>query len=377
MAKKVTRRADRAGEVGELSPELLAAIDRGVIESAGDRVKYSHMYFSSDFRFESDCLIIPDEAPIEVSIASPTPIKIKISKDAGKQDGKGKTTFVCTLYTEEAIPEELHGSFAAEWQKQPEQIHEITRTVNARISRYENHVTRIVQWFTGNDRHQKLAITRDRTKWSITGGEWTPTSKAPPGAVTILEVRSVSKPAPAFARKTLTNLLEHFEEPLAHEMAREARSLLSSSPRSCIMLAVAAAEYGFKAFAASVVPAAEWLLLRVQAPPLDTMLHHYFPSLPLKQVWEVPPFIPKGLRTRIQKAVQTRNDIAHAGAQPPDTKVVSEIARSVLDLLYILDAYSGYEWAWYHLSSECKAEIKNEIERIKSSQGDQGSGTQL
>jgi len=335
------------------------------------------MYFSTDFRFESDRLIIPDEAPIEVSIASPTPIRIKISKDAGKQDGKGKTTFVCTLYTEEAIPEELHGSFAAEWQNQPKDIHEIRRAVAGRMNEGVDRVIRIVQWFTGNDRNGKIAITRDRIKWSINDGEWTFLSKAPPGAPTLLDVRFVGNFTTAYAKETLTKLIERFEEPLAHEMVREARSLLSSSPRSCIMLAVAAAEYGFKAFAASVVPAAEWLLLRVQAPPLDTMLHHYFPSLPLKQVWEVPPFIPKGLRTRIQKAVQTRNDIAHAGAQPPDTKVVSEIARSVLDLLYILDAYFGHEWAWYHLSSECKAEIKNEIERIKSSQGDQGSGTQL
>jgi len=180
-----------------------------------------------------------------------------------------------------------------------------------------------------------------------------------------------------FPKETLTDLLEHFEEPLAHEMAREAKSLLISSPRSCIMLAVAAAEYGFKAFAASVVPAAEWLLLEMPAPPLDKMLKNYFTRLGLKQVWDVPPFIPKGLRKRIQNAVETRNKIAHAGGQPPDVQVVHDITRSVLDLLYILDAYSGHAWAWYHLSEECKTEIKNEIERIKSSQGDQGSRTQV
>jgi hypothetical protein len=50
------------------------------------------------------------------------------------------------------------------------------------------------------------------------------------------------------------------EEPLAHELLREAKVALDSSPRSALLLTATALETGVKTHAANLVPDADWLL---------------------------------------------------------------------------------------------------------------------
>ena len=69
-------------------------------------------------------------------------------------------------------------------------------------------------------------------------------------------------------------------EPIAHELFHEAEELARANPRSAIIVAVAAAEVGFKRFVAQLVPECNWLLLNVASPPLiDMLTGSFLPSL--------------------------------------------------------------------------------------------------
>ncbi len=56
------------------------------------------------------------------------------------------------------------------------------------------------------------------------------------------------------------------QQPLAHELFREAAEQQSENPRSCLILGVAAAEVGFKQLVGSLVPDAKWLADNAPSP---------------------------------------------------------------------------------------------------------------
>lgn len=60
------------------------------------------------------------------------------------------------------------------------------------------------------------------------------------------------------------------EKPVANAAANR-----KENPRSSLVLAVVAAEVGFKQFASKVFPDAGWVLEKLSSPPLDTMLQAF------------------------------------------------------------------------------------------------------
>jgi hypothetical protein len=72
------------------------------------------------------------------------------------------------------------------------------------------------------------------------------------------------------------------QEPVAHQLFREAWELRSSNPRSAIAIGIAAAEIGVKDLIASVVPNAHWLVKETPSPPVVKILREYLPMLPVR-----------------------------------------------------------------------------------------------
>jgi hypothetical protein len=60
---------------------------------------------------------------------------------------------------------------------------------------------------------------------------------------------------------------QEVEEPLAHELLREARAALYGSPRSALLLAATALETGVKTHLSKLVPDAGWLLAEMPSAP--------------------------------------------------------------------------------------------------------------
>jgi hypothetical protein len=72
------------------------------------------------------------------------------------------------------------------------------------------------------------------------------------------------------------------QEPVAHQLFREAWELRSSNPRSAIAIGIAAAEIGVKDLIAVVVPNAHWLVKETPSPPVVRILREYLPMLPVR-----------------------------------------------------------------------------------------------
>jgi hypothetical protein len=155
-----------------------------------------------------------------------------------------------------------------------------------------------------------------------------------------------------FAEFVKTEILGDLDEPLAHELLREAVLNRKDTPRSSLVLAVAAAEVGFKQFASKTFPDATWVLEKLQSPPLDTMFKVFpWPKLTVRINGKVPS-IPGSIKSGLKKAVELRNQVVHAGVAKLEAENVDYALTSARDLLYFLDALQGQKWAFKHMSAD-------------------------
>lgn len=148
-----------------------------------------------------------------------------------------------------------------------------------------------------------------------------------------------------------TEIVGELDEPLGHELLREAWTNRETNFRSAVVLAVAAAEVGFKQFASKTFPDAAWILENLQSPPLVRMLELFpWPKLKL-QINGKDLTVPDSIIDGLKKAVTLRNSIVHGGPVKLTLDTVESVLFSVRDLLYFLDALSGpKKWAFDHLS---------------------------
>lgn len=137
------------------------------------------------------------------------------------------------------------------------------------------------------------------------------------------------------------------EEPLAHELLREAKAAHDKSPRSALLLAATALETGVKTHLSKLVPDAGWLLSEMPSPPVHKMLRRYVPELHNKRgsgLANWPKLKP--LFKDAENLAEYRNDLTHTGTMPTDVlEALPNLINSVSDLLYVLDVLDGHEWA--------------------------------
>jgi hypothetical protein len=67
------------------------------------------------------------------------------------------------------------------------------------------------------------------------------------------------------------------EESLAHELFREAGSLIHSAPRSALLMLATALEAGVKKYISEREPVTHWLLTETQSPPILKVLRDFVP----------------------------------------------------------------------------------------------------
>ena len=137
------------------------------------------------------------------------------------------------------------------------------------------------------------------------------------------------------------------EEPLAHELLREAKVALHASPRSALLLTATALETGVKTHVAKLVPDAGWLLSEMPSPPIHLMLRRFLPILHEKRGAGLPDWAKlKPLFNDAQKLAELRNDLTHTGEMPATALAeLPDLINSVSDFLYLLDVLDGHDWA--------------------------------
>lgn len=138
-------------------------------------------------------------------------------------------------------------------------------------------------------------------------------------------------------------------EPLGREIWHTALGAHTSRQyRTAIVLAINAVEVGLKQFIAAVVPESEWFVMNAQSPPIAKILTDYLPHLPGVDNAHLPT---KETRSILHKAVERRNKMIHVGIDAtnpnpvPDKEESTRLIGAASDLLWLLDYYSGHEWA--------------------------------
>jgi hypothetical protein len=134
------------------------------------------------------------------------------------------------------------------------------------------------------------------------------------------------------------------DEPLAHELLREAMANRKTNPRSSLVMAVAGAKVGFKRFVARALPQSSWLL-ELPAPPLVDMLNAFPWSELNATINDNQVSVPGSIKDEVKKAVLLRNKLVHDGAVELKKETLASVLSSVHDLLYFLDALSRESWA--------------------------------
>jgi hypothetical protein len=143
------------------------------------------------------------------------------------------------------------------------------------------------------------------------------------------------------------------QEPVAHQLFREAWELRGANPRSALAIGMAAAEIGVKDLIASLVPDSHWLVKEMPSPSVVKILREYLPILPVRARFKDKTLKPPAeLITRIKKGIEYRNDLVHAGAPVPGFPELERILCAVSDVLWICQLYEGNEWAGSYVSGE-------------------------
>ena len=161
-----------------------------------------------------------------------------------------------------------------------------------------------------------------------------------------------STPAQEICAEVVKLVSAGIEEPLGHQLFREAWNLRETNPRSSLVIGVAAAEIGLKRLIGNLAPTTQWLADEVQTPSFPKMLRKYLPTLPVRARFKGKSICPLGELVRVlERAVEYRNKLVHAGKAPPRLLELEQILKAVNDVLWICDVYEGEVWAGNHVSA--------------------------
>jgi len=217
------------------------------------------------------------------------------------------------------------------------------------------HTMRLIRWRTNSQGRPNpiREAMHDGFKWSLDGIEWKPVTDYISATLSIRVNPQWTAEAEEFVRAEASGELD---EPIGHVLLREAWANRGANARSSIVLAVAAAEVGFKQFASNVFPDTDWILEHVPSPPLFKMLTELFPWSKLNlQINGKEPKPPASITDVLKKAVSLRDEIVHRPtAKEPSHDTVDSVLTSVRDLLYFLDGLRGQQWALGYVSTDTR-----------------------
>jgi hypothetical protein len=225
--------------------------------------------------------------------------------------------------------------------------------VSADLSASTRRVVDAVRWRLGDHLHRSKTAG-GQLAWLLQNGEWfTPSRKVHFNLRYKLTVK-----LPTNAQPEIEAILATSEEPVAHELLREAKEQDVSNPRSSLLMAVVAAEVGAKACITNLQPQTEWLVENMPSPPLVTLLREYFPKLTSRSDGANVKPLPTTMLETLRDAVQMRNKLAHIRPPVIGSQKLQEILATVADLLWYFDYARGYVWSLEHMSPSLRGLLK-------------------
>jgi hypothetical protein len=190
--------------------------------------------------------------------------------------------------------------------------------------------------------------------YSEDGNRWLQFARATTGSFNFEEASRIIYAKDIRVDEVVRKVELGFEEPLGRQLFREAWDQIGINPRGALVIGVAAAEVGLKRLIGTLIPAAEWLVQEVQAPPMRKILRDFLPTLPVRATWAdgSPIKLPAKVISEVVKASELRNKVVHVGALPPSREELAIMLGSISDLLWMCDVLSGEHWAMKHVSKK-------------------------
>jgi len=141
--------------------------------------------------------------------------------------------------------------------------------------------------------------------------------------------------------------LSELNEPVGHELFREAWELRRSRPRSALTLGIAAAEAGIKQFIVDTEPGTKWIVENLPSPPLSDLLRKYLPIMLEDHNIRNPASRPPNrlIMDPLVEGVKMRNRVVHGIDIPIEHDSLERALLAIRDILWMLDVYRGHEWA--------------------------------
>lgn len=257
------------------------------------------------------------------------------------KDGKGKEIFLPSL------------------DKFPQHFRSLVRQVNRELLEAVRVVVDAIRWRTNTlGPHNPISVIG--LFWSKDKEFWHPAPLA-------LSVRIEEFPAVCIDEEVRSDINEIIKnglrEPVHHELFREAWRQRNENPRSSLVMGVAALEAAIKTTIGNLIPSASWLVENLPSPPVTRLLQEYVPRLPAINKIEgkvVSP--PKHIMASIKQAVTIRNQVAHIGGKAPSPERLDNILQVIRDVMWLLDYYCGYAWAFNHISDETREALRESVE---------------
>lgn len=194
-----------------------------------------------------------------------------------------------------------------------------------------------------------MSFSLDGKKWHI----------VPPGNQ--IHISSFSIPSPpknvSLILKKLINTI--YNQPLGHQMLREAQFLQSSNPRISIVVAISALEVAVKECISKLNPESNWLVENLPSPEVRKLINEYIPKLVNKSIHKNILPLPDALDRTIKKGVSARNKIVHLGHQAPSRESTDKILVAINDVIWLLDYLGGHDWALEYMS-------RNAVEQVEA-----------
>jgi hypothetical protein len=209
-----------------------------------------------------------------------------------------------------------------------------------------------VAWREGSLEIPADPFRNSKAECSLDGKNWLQVSQV--RSVALVKILTPAQLAASieFCNEIVELVETGAEEPLGHQLLREAWTQRESHPRSALAIGVSAAEVGLKQLIGGLVPQAQWLVDEIQMPSLSKMLRKFLPTLPVKLRFKGKSIRPPNvLIRRLEHAVECRNKLVHAGKAPPHRDDLKDMLLAVEDLLHICDVYAGHGWGLEHISA--------------------------
>lgn len=229
--------------------------------------------------------------------------------------------------------------------------------VTKQITDYTNNFIRTLRWRgNGSGPNNPIRASR-RPVWSLDKTAWHILPQR--HEATKFEHTSMLHTTDGVRADVDTYLKNGVKESTAHELLYEAWNQRGESPRSALILAIAAVEIGLKQCVILLAPDTEWLLKNFQSPPVVRMLEEYLPTLSAKCKVDDKVLPPTSETIQnLSKGVKLRNEAVHGTPQGLTHDSLREILLAAQDTIWLLEFYSGYQWAWDHISPHNRPQNK-------------------